>query len=88
MSGPDDTTTERPYPPSPPLSVVVASELDPSTERIINYPSDSHGVPINAVFFRCFRDAGKEHLTRTWLIDPLGAESEKSKSRGQKGAEA
>ena len=35
--------------------MVVASELDASTERIINYLSDNYGVPINAVFFRFFR---------------------------------
>ncbi len=50
--------------------VVVASELDPSTERIIDYLSSTYGVPINAVFFRHFQDNGAEYLTRTWLMDP------------------
>jgi hypothetical protein len=36
--------------------VVVASELDNSTERIIGYLSANYGVPINAVFFRHFKE--------------------------------
>ena len=31
--------------------IVVASELDSSSERIIDYLGDNYGVPINAVFF-------------------------------------
>jgi len=50
--------------------VIVASELDASTERIVRYLSDEHGVPINAVFFRVFRDGSSEYLTRAWFIDP------------------
>lgn len=50
--------------------VVVSSQLDPSTERIIGYLADTWGLPVNAVFFRCFRDGPGEYLTRTWLIDP------------------
>ena len=55
--------------------VVVASDLDPSSERIIGYLSDNYGVPINAVFFRYFEDAGKNYLIRTWLVDPKKAEA-------------
>ncbi len=54
--------------------VVVASELDSSTERILNYLNDNYGVPINIVFFRYFKDKENEYLTRTWLIDPHEAE--------------
>lgn len=50
--------------------VIVCTELDHGTERIINYLSENYDVPINAVFFRCFEEAGSEFLTRTWLIDP------------------
>ncbi len=50
--------------------VVVAAELDPSTERIIGYLAKEYGVPINAVFFRFFRDGEAEYLSRAWLIDP------------------
>lgn len=61
--------------------VVVSSELDPSSERIINYLGDNYGVPINAVFFRYFKDGESEYLTRTWLIDPKEAIT---KDRGKK----
>ncbi len=67
--------------------IVVASELDPSTERIINYLSDNYGVPINAVFFRFFRDGERDYLARTWLIAPEEAERKTSKSKSKKGSE-
>ncbi len=54
--------------------IIVASELDPSTERIVSYISD-YGVPVNVVFFQHFRDGDREYLARSWLIDPLEAES-------------
>lgn len=67
--------------------IVVASELDSSTERIINYLSDNYGVPINAVFFRFFRDEARDYLARTWLISPEEAERKSSKSKSKKGSE-
>ena len=54
--------------------LVVAGELDDSTERIVNYLNDAYGVAINAVFFRYFREGDYEFLTRVWLIDPSKAE--------------
>ncbi len=51
--------------------VVVASELDESSERIISYLSEEHGVSINAVFFTFFREGGGELLGRAWLRDPI-----------------
>lgn len=50
--------------------VVVASELDESSERIIVYLSEEHGVSINAVFFNFFRDGASEYLGRAWLKNP------------------
>ena len=50
--------------------VVVASELDASTERIINYLNDNSDVSINAVFFNVFEDNGNKYISRAWLIDP------------------
>ena len=50
--------------------VVVASSLDPSTERIVRYLADEYGVRINAVFFRVFRDGDREYLSRAWFRDP------------------
>lgn len=64
--------------------LIVASELDSGTERIINYLNDNYGVPINTVFFRHFEDEGKEYLTRTWLIDPQEAETKTSKAATKK----
>jgi hypothetical protein len=65
--------------------IVVAAELDSSTERIIDYLSSSHGVPINAVFFRHFQDNGEEYLARSWLTDPKNVEvSEETQHRGKK----
>ncbi|EIJ35411.1 endonuclease NucS domain-containing protein [Thiothrix nivea] len=59
--------------------VLVAAELDSASERIINYLSDNYGVPINALFFRYFRDGENEYLTRTWLLDPQNAEVQSEK---------
>ena len=50
--------------------VIVASELDASTERIINYLNNRHGVGINAVFFSAFSDGEAQYLSRAWMIDP------------------
>lgn len=50
--------------------VIVAAELDASTERIITYLNDKFDVPINAVFFKVFEDAGNRYLSRAWMIDP------------------
>lgn len=50
--------------------VLVASELDDSSERIITYLAEEYGVSINAVFFRVFRDGQSEYLSRAWLTDP------------------
>lgn len=49
--------------------VIVAVELDDSTERITRYLSD-RDVPINVVLFRVFEDANEKLLSRVWLMDP------------------
>ncbi|PAP75292.1 endonuclease NucS domain-containing protein [Rubrivirga marina] len=64
--------------------IVVAAKLDPSTERIIGYLSDTYGVPVNAVFFRYFEENGHEYLARTWLIDPSEAEARPGPVRATK----
>ena len=51
--------------------LVVGSAIDDSTERIIKYLSDKHGVNINAATFEYFRTAdGAELLARVFLIEP------------------
>lgn len=57
---------------------VVASELDPSSERIVEYLS-TFGVPINAVFFSYLEDDGRGYLARSWLIS--AEEGEKAAAR-------
>jgi hypothetical protein len=54
--------------------VIVAAELDSSTERIVTYLNEQYGVAVNAVFFRYFEDGDHQYLARTWLIDPKEAE--------------
>lgn len=51
--------------------VVVATELDASTERIINYLNDFAQISINALFFAAFEDQGNIYLSRAWMIDPV-----------------
>ncbi len=66
--------------------IIVASELDASTERIVSYVAD-YDIPLNVVFFQYFKDGDAEYLTRSWLIDPAEAEqrsrSTRSRSRPQ-----
>ncbi len=63
--------------------IIVASELDASTERILHYLNETYGVPINVVFFRYFRDGTNKFLSRTWMVDPnlIEQQSKKSKTR-------
>lgn len=63
--------------------VLVAGELDDSSERIITYLAEEYGVSINAVFFRVFRDGANEYLSRAWLADP-GAVDEKVEAKREK----
>lgn len=51
--------------------VVVATELDASTERIINYLNEYAQISINALFFAAFEDMGNQYLSRAWMIDPV-----------------
>jgi len=44
--------------------IVVASELDTSTERIMDYLCTNYGVPINAVFFRYYMTNVRTSVTR------------------------
>jgi hypothetical protein len=49
--------------------IIVASELDSSTERIVNY-LNAKDIAINVVFFQVFEHGGQQLLSRVWLIDP------------------
>lgn len=63
--------------------VVVASEVDEATKRIIEYLSQEHDVGINACFFNIFGDVGHEWLTTDSLLD-----QEEVKDRSVKKARA
>lgn len=54
--------------------VIVASALDLSTERIVNY-LNKMDIPINVIFFQVFQDGANQYLSRAWLIDPVETES-------------
>jgi len=66
--------------------LIVASEIDSSSERIIKYLSDSYGVRINAATFQYFRDSdGKELLARVFLMEPSEVErSAKTKATSKR----
>lgn len=49
--------------------IIVAAELDPSTERIVQYLND-RDIAINVLFFQVFEHGGQQLLSRAWLIDP------------------
>lgn len=55
--------------------LIVGSEIDESTERIVKYLSDTHGVSINVARFRYFKAAdGQELVARVFLIEPSQVE--------------
>ena len=50
--------------------IILASELDDSSERIVEYLGEQYGVPINVLFFTFFKTASGEFVGRAWLKDP------------------
>jgi hypothetical protein len=50
--------------------VILASELDDSSERIVQYLAEKFAVPINVLFFTFFKLASGEFVGRAWLKDP------------------
>lgn len=50
--------------------IIVASELDESSERIVQYLADEYNININVIFFNFFETDGDEFLGRAWLMDP------------------
>lgn len=63
--------------------MIVASEVDEGTKRIIEYLSEEHNVGINAAFFNIFDVEGQEWLTTDALLD-----QEEVKDRAVKKAQA
>ena len=62
--------------------IIVASELDDSSERIVQYLSDDYNVNINAIFFNYFKSGNDEIIGRAWLMDPEEVQ-ERAESRKQ-----
>jgi hypothetical protein len=62
--------------------VIIASELDESSERIVRYLADEHDININVIFFNFFRSDSEEILGRAWLMDPEKVQ-EKAEARKQ-----
>jgi hypothetical protein len=62
--------------------LIVASQIDTSSERIIKYLSDTYGVNINAATFQYFKEPnGSELLARIFLIEPAQVELQ-SRTKG------
>lgn len=68
--------------------IIVAAELDPSTERIVQYLND-RDIAINVLFFQVFEHGGQQLLSRAWLIDPSETQANAAttvSSKGNKGS--
>jgi hypothetical protein len=50
--------------------VIVATELDPQLERIVQFLSSQYGININVVFFNYYRHGDQKFVGRSWLIAP------------------
>ena len=65
--------------------LVVGSQIDAGTERIVKYLSDKHGVDINAATFQYFlASGGAQFLARVFLIEPSTAEIQSRATRTSK----
>jgi hypothetical protein len=69
-----------------PRMTIVATDLDPGSERIVTY-LQTFGVPINAVFFAYLEDGDRRYLTRSWLTPPDEAASAWHTGKGPSRAE-
>jgi hypothetical protein len=62
--------------------VILASQLDDSSERIVQYLTEEYSVPINVLFFTFFKNVTGEFVGRAWLRDPEEMQ-ERTQSRNQ-----
>lgn len=49
--------------------LIIASELDAGSKRIVEYLSAEHELNINTLFFTCFQDGSNQFLTADWLME-------------------
>jgi hypothetical protein len=54
--------------------LIVASELDAASRRIVEYLSEEYGVGINTAFFNVFEADGHEWMTADFLLDQAEVE--------------
>lgn len=73
-SPPDELNTDHKL-------TVIASSVDPATERIVTYLATRYGVPVNVAFFRYFVDEGRSYLARTWLLNDVQVTAPAGKRR-------
>jgi hypothetical protein len=64
--------------------VIVAAELDPASERIVQYLA-ARDIEINVLFFRIFQGPQGQLLSRAWLVDPVEAPAPTGRSRDDVG---
>jgi hypothetical protein len=64
--------------------LIVASEIDLKSERIVKYLSNSYGVNINIATFQYFKNEGGEFLAKVFLIKPEEAEYRTQTKTGSK----
>ena len=62
--------------------VLVASELDARTERIVRYLA-GRGIEMNVLFFQVFADGTQQFLSRVWMLDELEVEEQAARSRSE-----
>lgn len=61
--------------------ILVASELDPSTERIVAY-LNARDIAINVLFFQVFQYGNDQLLSRAWLLDPTETQANAAQTGG------
>jgi hypothetical protein len=49
--------------------IIVAASLDPASQRIVKYLSQTHGVGINTATFTVFAEGGRQLLAADWRMD-------------------
>lgn len=60
--------------------VIVATEMDNSTERIIRY-LNGYNLDINVLFFQVFEHRGERLVSRAWMIEESEEQSIKAQAR-------
>lgn len=65
---------------------IIASYLDPASERIVKYLSEHHSIDINVVTFVFFKTADGEFLGRTFLLDESEVETRSQRKSKRKPA--